>query len=117
MTHYLIKSFTEVFEDHYQDGEGKNVNFYTNTREITAENVKEAILSFLEKELYFKAGDFDDETTIYSTTVDNENNEISEKDTHIMEQFKNNEITLYNSYTRFQIFEMNEVFNNQNPTI
>lgn len=117
MTHYLIKAFTEVFEDHYTDGEGVSVDFYTNTAEITAENVKDAILNFLGKEMYFSNGYFDDETTIYITTVDNENDEVSEEDTRILERFKNNDIILYNSYTRFQIFEMHEVFNNQNPTI
>lgn len=109
MKEYFIKSTTEVFEDNYIDGEGRGVNCYEIKGEVKANNEKEAVTEFLAKHLFFTNGDLDDEDGVYYNTVDNENNEITHADTEIFEKFKNGEIILYNSYTRFRVFELIEI--------
>lgn len=110
MNRYLIKSFTEVAEDIFEDGEGHFVNSYDLESKIEAETPREAVLKFIANKLYFKAGTLDEgveegSSVVYCNTVDNDNTEPSETQ---FEAWKRGEIPLYNSYTRFSIYLLTE---------
>ncbi len=110
MTKYLIKSNTEVFEDNYIDGEGRCVNWHDAKSEINAENPLQAINNYIEKVLCWTNGtlDLDCEEPVYVNVVDADNCGVGEGNNE-WEQFKNGEIKLYNSYTRFKIYQLTEI--------
>lgn len=110
MNTYLIKSSTEAFEDNFNDGEGKFANAYDTEGKIEAETPRDAVLKFIAEELYFTVGSLDEgmeegSDKVYCTQVDSDNAEPSENQ---IEAWKRGEIALYNSYTRFTVFQLVE---------
>lgn len=112
MNRYLIKSDTEVFEDNFNDGEGKFAKSYDMEGKIEAETPRDAVLKFIAGKLFFTDGTLDadgdiEEGTqkVYRTKVDDDNSEPSETQ---IEAWKCGKIDLYNSYTRFRVFQLVE---------
>ncbi len=110
MNTYLIKSSTEAFEDNFNDGELTICKFDRTEDEIEAETPRDAVLKFIAETLYFTEGTLDEDMEegsqkCYCTQVDSNGTEPSENQ---IEAWKRGEIVLYNSYTRFTVFQLVE---------
>lgn len=112
MNRYLIKADTEVFENNFNEGEGRFANAYDIEGKVEAETPRDAVLKFIASKLYFTDGTLDADDNVeegsqkvYCTLVDVENTEPSETQ---IEAWKRGEIVLYNSYTRFRVFQLVE---------
>jgi hypothetical protein len=108
---YFIQSSHEIFEYSYNDGEGKNVNFYKNEAQILAPSPIEALEKYTSKVLYYSldAEDLDHENTgiFYANfLVDNENLQASPED---VEKWMKGEILLYSDNINFEIYELNKI--------
>lgn len=110
MKTFKIISNHDVFIDSYEEGETEQVNSYTLSAEVEAENIKSAIKQYFDKNLYysfdFKNAEVDEEnktTLYYSNLVDVENVEASESE---VEQWKQNELTLYSNQITIEVFEV-----------
>ena len=49
---YYISHFTDVFEDHYSEGEGKRISSWNGSRKIKADSPLEALKEYYATELY-----------------------------------------------------------------
>jgi hypothetical protein len=110
MATFIIKSYHSVSIDNYNEGELETVNNYNLSTEIDAENYKQAIEKYFAETLYYEL-DFDavdvvENMLIYDVLVDAENSEASESQ---IENWKNDEITLYNNHINLYVYELNEI--------
>jgi hypothetical protein len=108
---YYIKSNHSVFIDDYEQGEGKQVNEYNLKAIIKAQNVKEALIKYFDKKLYFSFDikfihDNDEGGFYYSNLVDEENSEATESEVN---QWKEGKKTLYSNNTYLSIYELNKI--------
>lgn len=110
MKTFKIDSFHSVFIDDYKEGEGENVNNYTQTAEVKAETVNEAIELYFKRTLFysfdFKNAYIDDENSKvlhYSNLVDEDNSEASESQ---IERWKQNKLTLYSNTIQIEVYEL-----------
>lgn len=108
---YLIESSHDVYEDDYEEGEGANVNWYTQDSIIQAKDVKSAIKEYFEKTLYIDnfsfdntATDEDQEVLFYSYLVDIENACITEE--HILHFWKLGKLRLYSNNVTLRVAEI-----------
>jgi hypothetical protein len=118
MKRYYIESTHDVYVDTYKEGEGSYCNAYNHQAMIEAENQREAIQKYFEKELYFdfnfEYASIDHEEGIsektntlhYSNLVDENNAEASKSE---IEAWKSEKVTLYSNNTFLTIFELTEV--------
>lgn len=110
MATFIIKSYHSVSIDKYNEGELDTVNWYDLSSEIDAENYKQAIEKYFDKTLFYELN-FDNVNIIenvlkYNVLVDAENSEASESQ---IENWKNDEITLYNNHINLYVYELNEI--------
>jgi hypothetical protein len=110
---YYISSTHNIYEDDYNEGEGKEVNYYTLKAIVIAENAKEAIKKYFENTLYysfsFEYAIIDEEDTnilFYSNLVDENNSEASEAE---KEAWKKGNKKLYSDNARIEINMLNAI--------
>ena len=111
MKKYLIESLHDVYEDTYEEGEGANVNWYTQDSIIQAKDVKSAIKEYFEKTLYIDNFSFDNtityedqEVLFYSYIVDVENAHITEE--NILHFWKLGKLRLYSNNVTLRVAEI-----------
>lgn len=108
---FLIKSINSVFIDNYEEGEGDMVNEYNIKGEISAESAESALMLFVENNLLFN---YDKENlqvddlcgAVYSTLVNNKNQEATERD---ITEWRKGEVKLYSHYSKIEVFELVKV--------
>jgi len=112
---YRISYNVDVYEDSFKNGELEIVNYYDGEFITKANNPKDAIKDFFENELFFDIN-FKYMDTIqdeflnrftYSVLCDNDNEEVKEGDI-IYEEWKKDDVLLYNNTVNFNIFEVKE---------
>ena len=110
MKTFKIISHHNVFIDSYEEGEGEEVNYYTEKAEVKAETVNEAIQQYFDETLCysfdFKHAAIDEENNnvlYYSNLVDAENCEASESE---IEKWKQNNLTLYSNTIQIEVYEL-----------
>ena len=118
MNNYIIDTEHTVYVDSYENGEEEQVNFYIQKAEIKAENAKEAIKLYFEKELCFsfdikdayitheeeeEGSEAPKNTLHYSILVDIDNMEATKEE---LEAWKKNEIKLYSNNIYLTIHEL-----------
>lgn len=108
---YLIESSHDIYEDDYEEGEGANVNWYTQDSIIQAKDVKSAIKEYFEKTLYIDDFSFDNTTTdedqevlFYSYLVDVENTHITKE--HILYFWRLGKLRLYSNNVTLRVAEI-----------
>ena len=113
MKTYSIKTGHDIYIDSYNEGEGKQVNFYTLEGEVKADNPTQAIEQFFETTLYYNFNManayIDDEIKNilhYSVLVDEENVEASKNE---IELWKEGKKVLYSNNISLYIYELVEV--------
>jgi len=110
MATFIIKSYHSVSINKYNEGELETVNYYDLSNEIDAKNYKQAIEKYFAETLCYKLNfDYVDilgNMLIYNVLVDDENYEASESQ---IENWKNDEITLYNNNINLYVYELNEI--------
>lgn len=112
MKTYSIVSIHEVFEDNFENGEGKHINTYDLNEVIKADNVQDAINKYLEytvfTELRFKdlevslCGNYLDGARL----VDTDNANATDKE---IESWKQGKIELFSEYIHINAFELIQV--------
>jgi hypothetical protein len=111
-TKYFIKSSHDIFEDSYENGEGKQVNSYRMEAEILAGSPAEALEKYSSKILGFDLDsenlDIDEETGLFwaNILVDKDNMQASIEQ---VEKWKKDEIALYSDFFNFRIYELTQI--------
>lgn len=108
---YFIQSSHDVFEYSYENGEGKNINFYKMEAQILAGSPIEALEKYSSRILGYEldAENIDHENTgiFYANfLVDKDNLQASPEQ---VEKWKKDEIMLYSDIINFQIFELIQI--------
>jgi hypothetical protein len=113
MKNYIIKTSHETDIDSYNEGQGKNVNYYQEESQIKARTPREAITQYFKNVLYYTF-EFDNayiiheekgkNTLFYDVLVDEESMEASQNQ---IELWKKGEKTLYNNRIHLSIYELN----------
>lgn len=108
---YFIQSSHDIFEDSYENGEGKNINFYKNEALILAASPIQALERYVSRILGYEldAEDIDHENTgiFYANfLVDKDCYPASIED---VEKWKKGEIMLYSDVINFEIFELTKI--------
>jgi len=106
MRKFKIETIHDIYVDSYENGELNYVNGWNLNADIKAENPREAIEKYFEKELYYKFNfehlDKDEEQINkfwYSVLVDEDNTEASEAQ---IKDWKKDKLKLYaNNITLF----------------
>jgi hypothetical protein len=104
---YLIKTYFEVFEDDYNEGEGKHVNSWSHQSEHDA--IESALQQhFGQLGLSYDVNHIheDDGDRYYSWTVDEDCCEATEKE---IEQWKRGEIKLYSQHANIKIYKLEQI--------
>ena len=105
---YFVKSSHDIFEDSYENGEGKQVNSYRMEAHILGDSPIEALERYSSRILGYEldAEDIDHENTgiFYANfLVDKDNLQASPEQ---VEKWKKGEIMLYSDVINFEIFEL-----------
>ena len=110
MSDYLIKSYHEVFEDNFNEGEGNHVNGQMSQGQVTADNLQEAVQKYYENHLLFpfvKENISDNEENEFflhdSVAVDVENSAASDYD---IKKWQSGEIKLYSNLFAIEVSEL-----------
>lgn len=112
MNNYKVTIETSVYVDDYKQGELDYVNWYLNTKEIEEETPIKAI----EKAMNYYGFSFnpkysqtnEEENLLwYSNLVDNDNFEITEKDS-LYKEWKKGKVTLYSANHNIKVHQLNE---------
>jgi hypothetical protein len=104
---YLIKTYFDVFEDDYNEGEGKHVNQWaweSNHKAIESalqQHFEQVGLSYDVNYIYE-----DDGMRHYFWTVDDDSNEATEKQ---IEQWKQGKIKLYSLNANINIYKLEQI--------
>ncbi len=112
MKRYRIESVHEVYEDHYDEGEGEYVNCYMLDAVINAENEKEAIEEYFKDHLYYSYdlsdADINKPYLSYCVMVDAENSEVG-PDQLIVKQWKEGKSKLYINRIDITLSEVTQI--------
>lgn len=111
MAKYYITAHATTVETSFVNGEFGNAEFYHQSSIVNADNTKEALTIFLEKELYFEDVEVyqDDEVGIFTDVLtDSEGYQASETKE---DQWKVGNMKLFNAHISFEIYELNEITN------
>lgn len=115
MKTFILKSGHAIYEDSYEQGEGKYVNCYDMESEITSEDASSAIKEYFKNHLHlnydedFRQVDEENSNVLfYSNLVDLDGYEVSEKDC-LYEDWKNGNAKLYSNNTWLKIYELVEI--------
>ncbi len=115
MKNYIIKTSHEIDIHSYNEGQGKNVNYYQEESQIKARTPREAITQYFENVLYYtfefdnayiiheEEGGENENTLFYDVLVDDESIEASQNQ---IELWKKGEKTLYNNRIYLSIYEL-----------
>ena len=115
MNKYKLESIHLVYEDDYNEGEGKMVNNFILSEGIVAETPKDALMKYFEflgckvtdEEIESMAKDSDEDGVYHwSKQVDKDNCFVTPDE---VEQWKKGEITLYSDNFSVIIYELNRV--------
>lgn len=112
MKTYSIVSIHEVFEDNFENGEGKHINTYDLNEVIKADNVQDAINKYLEytvfTELQFKDLEISDCGNFLNTErlVDIKSEDATNKE---IESWKQGKIKLFNEIIHLNALEVFEL--------
>jgi hypothetical protein len=110
MAQFRIKSYHDVYEDHFEEGEGKHFNYWDTSRIIDADTPIEALRTYYEKEIYkiFNHENIiiDDMDIFDSFMVDEDCMLASDYD---MEMFKKGERKLFVENIRFKVWQLTPI--------
>lgn len=114
-TTYKINIYTDVYLDHYTEGETQQVNYYTNSFTIDHYTPLKAIekifyklgFSFNHKFADIHTHDDGQQVLYYSHLCDLENIEIEETESLITE-FREGKINLYSNNHRVEVYKLTE---------
>ena len=110
MKTYRIESFHMVHIDDYNEGETEYKNSYSLDATIKAENPKEALRTYIEKNLHYVYNEFgidNDEGQIFTSyLVDVENEQATEAQ---VKEWKNGKIVLYSNTVHFTMYELTQI--------
>lgn len=116
MKKFFIKYCVDVTEDNYQNGELNQINYYDGNGFIEANNSKDAIISFFDKNLCFDINikyldslqDENLERYCYNVLCNTNNEQIEKEDEEFKEWEKGN-INLYSNCINFNIYSLDEI--------
>ena len=112
MKNYKITSIHDIYEDSYNEGELNFVNGYDLSKEVKANNLKEAVKTYFENFLYYsfdiKYADILENRLNYSVLVDEENFQIGENE-EIYKQWKEDKVKLYSNNISIKVQEINDI--------
>ena len=110
MTDYLIQSSHDVYEDTFEEGEGKCVNSYFMDGRVKAKNMEAAVNKYYELNLFYDyrkdniADSEENDFSLYdSILVDSENMQASEYE---IEEWKVGKKKLYRNDITIKVFEL-----------
>lgn len=104
---YLIKTYFDVYEDDYNEGEGLAVNWWQHESEHNA--IESALQQHFEQLGLSYDANFlleDDGNRSYSWTVDEECSEATEKQ---IEQWKQGRKQLYSMHASIKIYKLEQI--------
>lgn len=113
MRNFYITSFHDIYEDDFNEGEGKHVNTFDLKGNIKAENPIEAVKTYIQEVAGY---DVSDDATIdvhderpnvafWGATVDNDNVQASESE---IERWKEGKMKLYSDHMEITVQELIE---------
>lgn len=107
---YYIKSWHDVHEYSYKDGELNNVNNYNMSDIINADNPKDAIDKYISKILGYMY-DIDNienegEMIYFDMLVDSDNMQATNEQ---VQAWKQSKVKLYNDCVSIEIYELNKI--------
>jgi hypothetical protein len=118
MKHFYFNVNATIHQNDYEEGQGKQVNFWQLQEHVKAENLTLAIKKLFETRLYFaykkefaQVNDCNDSINNileYSNLVDNDNCEILERDKKYQD-WKAGKINIYSCDLSIEIFELSAV--------
>lgn len=106
MKHYLVNSHHRITIDDFNDGEKEEVNCYNLENKVKAKNPEEAVLNYINENLYVENTDFEKDEYCgwyLDNLVDADNMIPSQEDRNLWAEGKK---TLYNDYTTFEVYEL-----------
>jgi hypothetical protein len=110
MKNYYIKTWHDVHEYSYEDGELNHANDYIMSEIIRANDPKEAIDNYINKILGYMYDvdsiENEEETIYFDVLVDKNNMQAT---TEQVMAWKQGKIKLYNDYVNMEIYELNQI--------
>lgn len=109
---FKVTTYHEVYIDSYENGEGKQVNFYTINSEVKAETPREAIENHFNNVIYlpfkFEEAEVNEDKTImfWSCLVDEDNGHAQLSQ---IEKWKKGEKELYSNNIDIMVSEITPV--------
>lgn len=104
---FKIVSTHDVYEDSYNEGEGKHANYYTNSAEIKKETVEEAIKEYINNHLCYEYSERlihkEDNVLHLTVIVDNDNLQPSKDE---IKQWEEGKIKLYANNIAIEVYEV-----------
>ena len=110
---YKVEIFTDVYIEDYEHGELDRVNYYENEEEVTTESPIIAIEKALNNlgfsfDVKYSETDEDNNSLYYSNLTDNDNFEVTEKDS-LYKEWQEGKRVLYTANHTIKLYQLNEV--------
>lgn len=106
MKNYLVKSSHTITKDDFNEGQTEEVNWYDLEYKVKAKTPEEAVLNYINQNLYVENTDFQKDEFCgwyLDNLVDADNMMPSQEDKNLWAERKK---TLYNDYTTFEVYEL-----------